>query len=208
MAGPADLNGYTARPATLITPTAPLPGHRIRTRRTARTRLGRIATPIVVAAAAFILIATLPFNSSPSSPLHSLHQLLFQPNKPPAAQTIRLNLASAREALDRAAPNNPATPTELDRARRLLAEAREQLAQVTDPDTKSDLENELTDLENRANRIEGDQHGSGSDSAGPGQNGQGEGDQGSTTDPTRDPHNQSASTTSSPRNTDDTKQGG
>jgi hypothetical protein len=207
-AKPAGLNGYTVDQATVTTPTAPLPGHRIRTRPATRTRLTRIATPILAAAAAVILIATLPFNSSASSPLHPLHQLLFQPNTPPAAQTIRLSLASAREALDRATPNNPATPTELDRARRLLAEARGELAQVTDPDTRSELENELTDLENRANRIEGDQHGPGTDTAGSGQNGQGEGGQGNTADPTHDPQNQSGGPSSSPQNTDDARRGG
>jgi hypothetical protein len=105
-------------------------------------------------AVAVVLVTALTVMGSPNSPLHPLHQLIFRPDTPTAAENVRLKLASARATLDQASGGNASpTPADLAQARRLLAEARDQLAQVSDPDTRSELENELANLQQRANQL-------------------------------------------------------
>jgi hypothetical protein len=203
---PADHNGKALRPASTTSLTRPATGRHLRKASKDRKRVRRVATMIASTAAAITLFGALPINASPGSPLYPLHQLLVQDKKPSAADKVRLNLASARQVLDQTTASSKPDPAELDRARRLLAEARTELAQVSDPDTKSELSNELSDLEQRANRLAADQHGDGADTTSPEQNEQGQGGKGNI-DPTHDPQNESGST-AGPTSTHDPSAGG
>jgi hypothetical protein len=201
----ASRNGNTVRPAALPGLAMPPIGRHTRTRPAPGKRLSRIVLAVAVAAVAVLLASALPFSGSPSSPLHPLHQLIFQPDKPTVADDVRLKLASASEALDHANDSNGSSrAADLEQARRHLAEAREQLVQVTDPGTRSKLETELSNLEQRATRLsdETDQHGGPADTTGPGQNERhGDGSPGSTTESTNDPNNGQAQPTASPHDT-------
>lgn len=158
---PAHLNGKparryerTPRQAAPDKATTPSAGHHTRTRPAGKKRLNRVLLAIPVAAVAIVLAGILPFNDSPSSPLYPLHQLVFEPDDR-AAESIRLYLASAGQALDDAASDiGPTREADLDQARRDLAEARKQLAQIADSRTRSELERQLSNLEQRAGQLD------------------------------------------------------
>jgi hypothetical protein len=125
-----------------------------RARPVTRRRLGwSVAVSCAAAVVAVALVAILPVNGSPNSPLYPLHRLIFQPATPTATQDIRVKLASASATLDHAAGRGAATHADLDKARQLLAEASDQLPQVTDPGTRSELQNEVSQLQQRADQL-------------------------------------------------------
>jgi hypothetical protein len=121
--------------------------------RSGSSRLRRTlkAVPIAVVALTLALLAALPLSSSPDSPLYPLHQRIFESGNPSSpADGVRLNLASARQALDDASRSQGSTrAVRLDSARQHLAEARRLAALVTDPDARSQLDAELSDLDQR-----------------------------------------------------------
>jgi hypothetical protein len=96
-----------------------------------------------------------PLTSSPDSPLYPLHQRIFESGKPSSpADGVRLNLTSARQALDDASRSQGSTrAVRLDSARQHLAEARRLAALVTDPDARSQLDAELSDLDQRVSGL-------------------------------------------------------
>jgi hypothetical protein len=166
-----------------------------------RRRLGRALLLVPAAAAVIALVGTLPFNNSRQSPLHPIHQLIFPPQGPTAADNVRLRLASASQALDHAiAASGSERDVDLEQARQYLADARVQLVQVTDLSTRSELDRALSNLERRVTELaeESDDH---DGQAGTGDQGQDKGhDQGDgdasdepTTDPTDDGHGQDRS---------------
>jgi hypothetical protein len=212
-ARPAGLNGNTANTVSLngspVRPSAPKGkgpsgGRHTQTRLASRTRLRHALLAIPVAAVAIMLAGTLPINGSPGSPLYPLHQLIFQPDQP-TPESVRLSLASASQALDHATSNGSTRAADLDQARRHLAEARKQLAQVTGSDTRTELEAELSNLERRAIQLadDTDHHGGPADKAGPGQDERhGQGDTDATPGPTSESQNGQDQPTANPHDTE------
>jgi hypothetical protein len=121
----------------------------------ARVRKTLKRVPIAVVALTLALLAAVPLSSSPDSPLFPLHQRIFESGKPSSpADGVRLNLASARQALDDASRSQGSTrAVRLDSARQHLAEARRLAALVTDPDARSQLDAELSDLDQRVSGL-------------------------------------------------------
>jgi hypothetical protein len=127
-----------------------------RARLAGRSRLRRTlkGIPIAIVALTLALLAGVPLNSSPDSPLYPLHQLIFESRTPSPADSVRLNLANARQALDDASRSQGSTrAARLDSARRHLAEARRLAALMTDPHARSQLYAELSSLDQRASRM-------------------------------------------------------
>jgi hypothetical protein len=138
-------------------PDRPRPADRRDPARLGGSRLRRTlkAVPIAVVTLTLALLAAVPLSSSPGSPLYPLHQRIFESAKPSSpADGVRLNLASARQALDDASRSQGSTRAiRLDSARQHLAEARRLAALVTDPDARSQLDEELSDLDQRVSGL-------------------------------------------------------
>jgi hypothetical protein len=136
----------TVRPLT--------PRHRDRPPRNPRRRMRKalLALPMAVVLA---LVIVGPLGASPHSPLYPFHRTIFEHGKPSPVEVARQSLASAKQALDQAGTATPsARATSLENARKHLKEARKQLAQVTDPATRAELDAEIDNLERRAHDLD------------------------------------------------------
>jgi hypothetical protein len=167
---------------------------RSRPRRRRRTGL-RVLLSALVAAVVGLLVGMLPVNASPSSPLHPLHDLIFQPNPTPAEQ-VRTDLVLAAQALDHAGDCGSTAQTgTIDQAREHLADARTLLSEVDDQTVRAGLRSELSTLERRADDLaqcDEDEQG------GPGGAG----------DPGQDQQSSAGDQTATPTNDNDGQQGG
>jgi hypothetical protein len=118
----------------------------------ARPRIPRRLLAVPAAVALTLLIAV-PLSASPGTPLHPLHQLIFQHGTPSPADNARLNLANAKEALDRAGTDGPTRAASILQAHGHFAQARTQIALITDPTIRAELDAELSTLEQRARQL-------------------------------------------------------
>lgn len=120
-----------------------------------------LAVPIALALA-LVLIG--PLSETPGTPLYPLHQWIFDHPASSPADSTRLNLANANQALDQAGVDSGQTRTaEILAARRHLAAAQTQLRQVTDATARTELAAELNRLEQLADQLDDTGHEQGSD---------------------------------------------
>jgi hypothetical protein len=119
-----------------------------------RRRLLRVLLSTVAGATVVLLAGMLPVNASPSSPLHPLHELIFQPDQPTPEQQVRTDLGIAAQVLDDAGQcgSSPRTGT-VDQARQHLSDARGLLSKVDDATTRASLQSQLASLERRADDL-------------------------------------------------------
>ncbi len=108
--------------------------------------------------ACLALAIAVPMSTSPDAPLYPLHQLLFDQGQPSPAESARLHLTNARQALDRAAASSgPARVTAIDDARHNLTDARELIPRIVDTPTRLQFGAELASLDQRAAQLAGQQ---------------------------------------------------
>lgn len=118
-------------------------------------RLRLFALPLVALLAAVVTIATAA-SASPTAPLYPLHQLLFHQPSPPAADTVRQQLASAQQALDRAGKASGASRlAALADARDHLTRARNLMPTVSDQADRDELDRQLSTMDRQAERLAG-----------------------------------------------------
>ena len=121
-----------------------------------RRLLRLLAVPLVALLAVTITIATAA-SGSPRTPLYPLHELLFHQPTPQAADTVRQQLASAQQALDRAGKASGASRlAALADARDHLTRAHDLMPSVTDPADRTELDDRLTTLDRRAEQMAAD----------------------------------------------------
>jgi hypothetical protein len=122
-----------------------------RSGRTGRASRGLLAVPLL---ACLALAIAVPISSSPDAPLYPLHHFLFDRGQPSPAESVRLQLANARRALDRAAATiGPPRAVALDDARRHLTEARRLIPRISDAPIRLQLGTELDDLDQLADQL-------------------------------------------------------
>jgi hypothetical protein len=120
-----------------------------------RRRTGlRILLSTAAGAAVVLLAGILPVNASPSSPLHPLHQLIFQ-DQPTPEERVRADLALAGQVLDVAGGcGSPLHAGTVDQARQHLSDARATVSKVDDATVRASLQSQLSSLEQRADVLD------------------------------------------------------
>ncbi|GAA4264142.1 hypothetical protein [Dactylosporangium darangshiense] len=143
----------SAKP-TAATASAPRRPRAARASRPGRGRRRLLAIPLL---ACLALAVAVPLSNTPDAPLYPLHRMLFEQGQPSPADSARLHLANARQALGRvAASSGPARAAALDDARRNLTEARDLIPHITDTPTRLQLDAELASLDQRATQLAGE----------------------------------------------------
>jgi hypothetical protein len=145
-------------------PGVPGRGGRPAMARRARKPLRLLAVPLMATALLTFGVATAA-STTPEAPLYSLHQILFPPATPPA-DSVRLHLAGAEQALDNARnATGHARATAIAQAREHLDQARKLLPAVSDSQDRARLHTQLSTLDHQAQQLS-DNDGDGQDRGG------------------------------------------